>query len=270
MFNAYSIEEVVSKLPLEANSISNYGDTLLIGSKQGHLICCSQTFSSGHNIPSYDYQVCRSFERRQIINLSVIESLDKIICLTDTHLSIHEAFAPYRLISSITKYKILCFAHLIQQNILYILISIKNRLIIFQHLEEKLEEIGSINFDDSALRILWCQSNSLFISTKLEHYFAKLTIIQTNGKETFNQISISEFPRLLLSIPSRSSDLFLPISACLLSDKQIVALNKDEKSLEFFDLESGGQTKLIENEENYCQFTDIIVDFGKRFFTILS
>uniref|UniRef100_A0A914N646 CNH domain-containing protein n=1 Tax=Meloidogyne incognita TaxID=6306 RepID=A0A914N646_MELIC len=262
MFNVYSIEEVVSKLPLEANSISNYGDTLLIGSKQGHLICCSQTFSSGHNIPSYDYQVCRSFERRQIINLSVIESLDKIICLTDTHLSIHEAFAPYRLISSITKYKqILCFAHLIQQNILYILISIKNRLIIFQHLEEKLEEIGSINFDDSALRILWCQSNSLFISTKLEHYFAKLTIIQTNGKESFNQISISEFPRLLLSIPPRSSDLSLPISACLLSDKQIVALNKDEKNLEFFDLESGGQTKLIENEENYCQFTDGIVDF---------
>ena len=61
MFNAYSLEEVVSKLPLEANSISNHGslnysfynyffivfkgDTLLIGSKQGHLICCSQTFS---------------------------------------------------------------------------------------------------------------------------------------------------------------------------------------------------------------------------------
>uniref|UniRef100_A0A1I8B625 CNH domain-containing protein n=1 Tax=Meloidogyne hapla TaxID=6305 RepID=A0A1I8B625_MELHA len=262
MFNAYSIEEVVSKLPLEANSISNHGDTLLIGSKQGHLICCSQTFSSGHNIPSYDYQVCRSFEKRPIINLSVIESLDRIICLTDTHLSIHEAYAPYRLINSITKYKqILCFAHLIQQNILYILISIKNRLIIFQQLDEKLEEIGFINFDDSALRVLWCHSNSLFISTKLEHYFAKLTIIQT--KEVFNQISISEFPRLLLSVPSRSSlfDSFLPISACLLSDKQIVALNKDEKSLEFFDLESGGQTKLIENEENCCQFTDGIIDF---------
>ncbi|CAK5091320.1 unnamed protein product [Meloidogyne enterolobii] len=77
----------------------------------------------------------------------------------------------------------------------------------------------------------------------------------------FNQISISEFPRLLLSIPTRSSDLSLQISACLLFDKQIVALNKDEKSLEFFDLESGGQTKLIENEENCCQFTEGIVDF---------
>ncbi|KAF7634643.1 CNH domain-containing protein [Meloidogyne graminicola] len=183
MFNAYTLEEVVSKLPLEANSISNY---------------------TGHNNSSYDYQVCRSFEKRPIINLSVIESLDRIICLTDTHLSIHEAYTPYR-----------------------------------------------------------CQSNSLFISTKSEHFFAKLLINQLNSKESINRISIIEVPRLISSISSHSShfESSYPIAPCLLPDKNLVALNKNDKTLQYVDMDNGRQIKLSDDGESYCQFSDSIIDF---------
>uniref|UniRef100_A0A183C345 CNH domain-containing protein n=1 Tax=Globodera pallida TaxID=36090 RepID=A0A183C345_GLOPA len=124
MYEAYTNEEIVFKLPIEASSITCYAskEKLFIGSRQGHLITCNQAVE-GTSKHHYEYQVCRTFERRPIVELQVVESHDLILCLTDSHLTLYLS----------TKYKtISAFSYFLVEDKILVAISVRKRLYIFK------------------------------------------------------------------------------------------------------------------------------------------
>lgn len=180
MYEAYVTEEVVSKLPFDATCIEAYNkkNKLLIGSKQGHLLCCVR---STNNKSGFEFQVSRTFEKRSIFELKVVESHNLILCLTaDSQVTVHLAAEPFSLISAINKYRsITSFGHFVHKNENKLIIAIvsKKRVYIFKWFINNFEEQNTsmpLYIPDNAQRIEWCNSEALILAIRNEYFYFKV------------------------------------------------------------------------------------------------
>ena len=125
MHTAYTLGQLL-KLPLTIESIKAFGDNLLVGTKQGHLLMYTVKFSDGANLNgtissrdgasknSADIQVqlLRSnkyFSKRAIIKLDVVPEFYILVALSaDGNITVHDmdpAVTNFPVISSVSKAK---------------------------------------------------------------------------------------------------------------------------------------------------------------------
>ncbi|KAL3103226.1 hypothetical protein niasHS_002412 [Heterodera schachtii] len=260
MYEAYTNEEIVSKLPIEASSIGSYVSKgkLFIGSRQGHLITCNQNSADTSKL-HYEYQVCRTFERRPIIGLQVVESHDLIICLTDVHLSIHDAVEPFKLLDVCSKYKsISAFSHFVTESqTIHIAISARKHLHIFKYLLGELCEINEcapITLPENAQAVVWCGVNNLILAFKCEFQFWDMDhFLHRDDLIDEKSMSLAKSPTKVETIRTESNEIAPLIVA--MSGLQIVAIRREISTVEFFEPNSG---KMITHFNN-CKFSDQIL-----------
>lgn len=53
----------------------------------------------------FDYQACKTFERRAIAELKVVEEEDLIMCLTDSQVNVHSVDESFTTVHSLNRYK---------------------------------------------------------------------------------------------------------------------------------------------------------------------
>ncbi|KAI1712228.1 vacuolar sorting protein 39 domain 1 domain-containing protein [Ditylenchus destructor] len=267
MYDAYAAEEVVSKLPFDATSIASFDkkDKLLIGSRQGHLLTCHRS-AEGKKLGGFEYQVCRTFEKRAISELKVVESLDIILCLTDGQLTAHEANEPFKLLDTISKYRpITSFAFHVNQetNLLQVAISSKRRLYLFKWLLNNFDEYPSntspLCFVDSALQMAWTGPSNLVMAVKDEYLL--LRVLNDEDTREASQLADEESDvgksTVLCQMGNRPVDAPL---ICQLTfktklppkrTKELIGLGKDN-TIMFFG-RSGYQSKDL----SQCRFSDV-------------
>uniref|UniRef100_A0A915EMR3 CNH domain-containing protein n=1 Tax=Ditylenchus dipsaci TaxID=166011 RepID=A0A915EMR3_9BILA len=267
MYDAYVSEEVVSKLPFDVTSIVSHDkkDKLLIGSKQGHLLSCDHAGKRS----GFEYQVCRTFEKRLINELKVVESHDLILCLSDSQLSVHDANEPYKVLDTLAKYRpTTCFSFHVreEQNLLQVVISSRKRIHYFKWLVDKLEEeqlaLNPPCLLDSAQRLSFCGWNSLVLAVRNEYFFVQLfKDIATNDKngtldnQTEEEESIGKL-KSLNTTGNRPTDsptiveLTVSADSTNKSKKHLVGIGKDNMLI--FVNQLGKPAK----EYSSCRFSD--------------
>ena len=125
MHTAYTLRQLV-KLPLTIESIKAFGDNLLVGTKQGHLLMYTVKFSDGANLngtissrdgasknsADIEVQLLRSnkyFSKRAIIKLDVVPEFFILVALSaDGNITVHDmdpAVTNFPVISSVSKAK---------------------------------------------------------------------------------------------------------------------------------------------------------------------
>jgi hypothetical protein len=143
MYQAYTFEDVVTRLPsLDPTCFSSSGNfltfdsfktalvgksKLFIGTKQGHLLAIDQTSNGTFLIGeilvifclekrTFSSVVHRSFEKKAITDLQVVEKHNLILCLTDGQLNVHEYNEGFNYVATFNKYKpVVSFASFVQE-----------------------------------------------------------------------------------------------------------------------------------------------------------
>lgn len=96
MHDAFEHAVILEKLPLQIDCIATFGDNLLVGTRQGHLLLYS--VSDGTGDKRFDVELRSSnklFSKKPISQLAVVEQLNLLISLSDSVVSVHnlETFA---------------------------------------------------------------------------------------------------------------------------------------------------------------------------------
>lgn len=106
MHDAYEAAPILEKLPLTIESIACYGETLLVGTKQGHLLVYTvKTTSPGSTGNSFEVSLERSnksFAKKPISQLSAVPECHILISLSDNVISVHD-LSVYTQITCINK-----------------------------------------------------------------------------------------------------------------------------------------------------------------------
>ncbi|XP_027043416.1 vam6/Vps39-like protein [Pocillopora damicornis] len=96
MHDAFEHAVILEKLPLQIDCIATFGDNLLVGTRQGHLLLYGVLDGTGDN--RFDVELRSSnklFSKKPISQLAVVEQLNLLISLSDSVVSVHnlETFA---------------------------------------------------------------------------------------------------------------------------------------------------------------------------------
>uniref|UniRef100_A0A914DKF3 CNH domain-containing protein n=2 Tax=Acrobeloides nanus TaxID=290746 RepID=A0A914DKF3_9BILA len=225
MYDAYAQNDVASKLPLEVSALasSNNKNILYVGSKAGHLLTC---FPQTEGKRGFEFQICKSFEKKAITDLQVIESQELILCLTDSQLNVHSIDDQFSLIYSLNKYKpISTFASHVQQenNLLLVTIACKRRLYVFKWLINEFDEVpisfNPLYLSDNPHLITWCGDSSLVFAVKNDYFYVQI-FKDENETETDELGKI----RILFNADSRPPDSPLVVDVL---DKKVLGLCRD-------------------------------------------
>ncbi|KAK2560444.1 Vam6/Vps39-like protein [Acropora cervicornis] len=96
MHDAFEHAVVIEKLPLQIECIATFGDNLLVGTRQGHLLL--YRVREGSWDKRFDVELQSSnklFSKKPILQLAVVDQLNLLISLSDSVISVHnlETFA---------------------------------------------------------------------------------------------------------------------------------------------------------------------------------
>ena len=116
MHQPYKVCQLL-KLPLDIESIKAYGDHLLVGTKQGHLLMYSVAFNNLENEESDksdnspNVQLLRSnknFSKKAILKLEAVPDYSILVTLSDSVISVHDidlSVTNFPVITSLTRTK---------------------------------------------------------------------------------------------------------------------------------------------------------------------
>lgn len=96
MHDAFEHAVILEKLPLQIECIATFGDNLLVGTRQGHLLLYGVKDGAGDNRFEVELRSSNKlFSKRPILQLAVVEQLNLLISLSDAVISVHnlETFA---------------------------------------------------------------------------------------------------------------------------------------------------------------------------------
>merc|ERR1712142_256434 len=96
MHEAFDAVTILEKLPLEIESVACYGETLLVGTKVGHLLV--YTIRDNPSSPSADAgrfivtlaKSCKNFAKKPIVQLQVVPEFHLLLCLADATVSVYD------------------------------------------------------------------------------------------------------------------------------------------------------------------------------------
>uniref|UniRef100_A0A914GUY8 Protein farnesyltransferase n=1 Tax=Globodera rostochiensis TaxID=31243 RepID=A0A914GUY8_GLORO len=227
MYEAYTNEEIVFKLPIEASSITCYAskEKLFIGSRQGHLITCNQAVEvQGTSKHHYEYQVCRTFERRPIVELQVFTMPLNLTRLYTSSQNIRR-FRHFLTFWSRTKFCELC----------------------------EVDTFVPINLQENAQVIVWCEPNILILAVKGACQFWNIELLHKNEFIDEKDFEPAKRPRLLELIRTGSSES-APLVVFLLK-KTIVGICREGSVVDFYEPKTGK----ITNDFSSCKFSDQVL-----------
>lgn len=96
MHDAFEHAVILEKLPLQIECIATFGDNLLVGTRQGHLLLYGVKDGTGDNRFEVELRSSNKlFSKKPICQLAVVEQLTLLISLSDNVISVHnlETFA---------------------------------------------------------------------------------------------------------------------------------------------------------------------------------
>ncbi|KAJ7340060.1 Vam6/Vps39-like protein [Desmophyllum pertusum] len=96
MHDAFEHAVILEKLPLQIECIATFGDNLLVGTRQGHLLLYGVKDGTGDNRFEVELRSSNKlFSKKPILQLAVVEQLNLLISLSDNVVSVHtlETFA---------------------------------------------------------------------------------------------------------------------------------------------------------------------------------
>ncbi|KAI6194837.1 Vam6/Vps39-like protein [Aphelenchoides besseyi] len=217
MYAAYAQEEVISRLQLAGPTCfasSSNTQKLYVGTKQGHLLCVNHIPTDKRGFTSLLH---RSFEKKAITDLQMIETHGLLLCLTDQILNVHETNETFKLISTFNKFRpIHSFVTYVQQpdNRLFVLLSVKRRLYLLKWLHDKFEEV-QVGFNpnylgDNASLLTWCGTHSLIFAIRNEYNYVRIFDDESSASSDSNdesgvirQLFITPDTPLIVSIRDR-------------------------------------------------------------------
>ncbi|KAI6172575.1 Vam6/Vps39-like protein [Aphelenchoides besseyi] len=217
MYAAYAQEEVISRLQLAGPTCfasSSNTQKLYVGTKQGHLLCVNHIPTDKRGFTSLLH---RSFEKKAITDLQMIETHGLLLCLTDQILNVHETNETFKLILTFNKFRpIHSFVTYVQQpdNRLFVLLSVKRRLYLLKWLHDKFEEV-QVGFNpnylgDNASLLTWCGTHSLIFAIRNEYNYVRIFDDESSASSDSNdesgvirQLFITPDTPLIVSIRDR-------------------------------------------------------------------
>ncbi|KRX59870.1 Vam6/Vps39-like protein [Trichinella sp. T9] len=112
MFEAYSVIPVAQKLPLTVDSLTSHKHCVLAGTKSGFLLRYSarKSLTTSHhdsaNLAEYDFQVCKTFSKKPVVQLKSLPMKNLLLSLTDNLVQVHDLTqATFPVISVVPKSK---------------------------------------------------------------------------------------------------------------------------------------------------------------------
>lgn len=96
MHDAFEHAVILEKLPLQIECIATFGDNLLVGTRQGHLLLYGVLDGTGDSRFEVELRSSNKlFSKKPISQLAVVEQLNLLISLSDSVVSVHnlETFA---------------------------------------------------------------------------------------------------------------------------------------------------------------------------------
>ncbi|KAL9957718.1 hypothetical protein ACROYT_G034654 [Oculina patagonica] len=96
MHDAFEHAVILEKLPLQIECIATFGDNLLVGTRQGHLLLYGVKDGTGDSRFEVELRSSNKlFSKKPILQLAVVEQLNLLISLSDNVISVHnlETFA---------------------------------------------------------------------------------------------------------------------------------------------------------------------------------
>lgn len=185
MHDAFEHAVILEKLPLQIECIATFGDSLLVGTRQGHLLLYSVKDGSGDN--KFEVELRSSnklFSKKAIAQLAVVEQLNLLISLSDSVVSVHnlETFA---LKFNLHKTKgATVFAVNIKERKqssvfdpspaleLKLCVSVKRKLQLFTWRNGEFQELEDLLLPDVAKSVVWSK-DSLCVGFKREYSLIK-------------------------------------------------------------------------------------------------
>ncbi|CAI4225151.1 unnamed protein product [Auanema sp. JU1783] len=171
MFDAYSVTEISSNLPSEVSTLAcqKSSKTVYAGSKDGSLFLYTPSKRS------FEPMCCRGFARKAVMDLTVCEEEEFIICVSDGTLRVHNlADTSFPTISVLYKIKPVhsyVVMKLKDKNSIYFLLSSKKRLSLFKWIgseagcDNEFQEIKlncSLAFSDNPSNLRFCRDFAVF------------------------------------------------------------------------------------------------------------
>lgn len=185
MHDAFEHAVVIEKLPLQIECIATFGDNLLIGTRQGHLLL--YRVREGSWDKRFDVELQSSnklFSKKPILQLAVVDQLNLLISLSDSVISVHnlETFA---LLFTLHKTKgATVFAVNIKERKqssvfdpspvleLQLCVSVKRKLQLFRWKHGEFQELEDFLLPDVCRSVVWSKE-SLCVGFKREYSLIK-------------------------------------------------------------------------------------------------
>ncbi|XP_064600177.1 vam6/Vps39-like protein [Liolophura sinensis] len=195
MHEAYEAAPILEKLPLQIESIACYEDTLLVGTKQGHLLLYKVKPARGSGERKFEVSLERSnksFAKKPITQLAAIPECYILISLSDNVISVHDlqSFTQITCVSK-TRGATLFSADLQKhkslsgevQPTLRLCVAVRRKLQMFYWKNRDFLELQSdLSLPDTPKCMAWCK-DSICVSIKREYCLIK---VQTGDqKELF-------------------------------------------------------------------------------------
>ncbi|KAH7730594.1 Protein VPS-39 c [Aphelenchoides avenae] len=267
MYDAYVAEEVAKKLPFDATCIASHSksEKLLVGSKSGALVFCQPNKEKR----GFDYQACKTFERRAIAELKVVEEEDLIMCLTDSQVNVHSVDESFTTVHSLNRYKpVTAFAFYYDKREaakptllpnqgsennarLLVILCARKRFYLFELADDEFRELElSLSppyLVDNAQAICWCGPNAVVFAARSEYFYVA---VRTDLQEAqiADEGTLGEVQPLNVSVSAPE----VPLLVSLL-DRDVVGIYKDHQVM--FITSSGHASEDMPK----CRFSDSLV-----------
>ena len=211
MHTAYSVNQLL-KLPLHIESVKAFGDHLLVGTRQGHLLMYTIKFASSSS--DIQVQLLRSnkhFSRRPIIKLDVVPEFSILVALSnDGNVTIHDmdpAVTNFPVITSVARAKGIASTftlNVLKQTSMTGDLSVVPRLVVaarrklqfYYWKNRKLHEYLNVVVQDIPKSLAWCKE-TICVGFKSEYSIVKLdssAVINGGGEPGGSSVTTELFP----------------------------------------------------------------------------
>ncbi|CAB3397307.1 unnamed protein product [Caenorhabditis bovis] len=195
MFEAYTPSEVAPKLPVEVACLTyqQSSSSVLAGGKTGHLF----VFTSSTNRRGFEYtNMCKNFERSSVLELSVCEREEILLCVSGGQLVAHRL--------NDTKYAVETLLHKVKpvttfakyepkgSGTLYLLVSSKKKLFLFKWGQnEGHDDFVEVSFDYNPVftdtpTCIKCVDERIYFASRSDYYCMMMKKDSSSEKETWS------------------------------------------------------------------------------------
>lgn len=185
MHDAFEHAVILEKLPLQIECIATFGDSLLVGTRQGHLLLYGVKDGTGDNRFEVELRSSNKlFSKKPILQLAVVEQLNLLISLSDAVVSVHN-LETFSLKFTLLKTKgATVFAVDIKERKqssvfdpsppleLKLCVSVKRKLQLFNWRHGEFQESEDLLLPDVARSVVWSKE-SLCVGFKREYSLIK-------------------------------------------------------------------------------------------------